>query len=120
MPVVAPIVTIAALLEDQAPAGVVLDNVAVFPKHSTLVPEMAAGMVLTVATLVTEQPAADVYVILTVPAATPVTAPPVPTVAVALFALLHAPPKVASASVVLLPSQTDAVPVIAPGNATMV
>ena len=46
------------------------------------------------------------------PAATPVTIPPVPTVAVVVVLLLQAPPVVASLNVTVDPVQTDAVPVI--------
>jgi len=52
----------------------------------------------------------------TVPEATPVTMPVAgPTVAVAVLLLAHVPPVVASASVVVDPAQTVAVPVIAAG-----
>ncbi len=50
------------------------------------------------------------------PAATPVTIPPVLTVATEVLLLLHVPPEVASESVMDDPSQTDAEPPIAAGN----
>ncbi len=58
---------------------------------------------------------------LTTPAATPVTTPvPEPTVAIDVLPLLHVPPPVASERVVVLPTQTVGVPVIADGNAETV
>ena len=50
-----------------------------------------------------------------VPAATPVTMPVLPTVALVTALLLQVPPLVALASVVVLPMQVNAVPVIAAG-----
>ncbi len=51
--------------------------------------------------------------IVTVPEATPVTTPvDEPTVAIAVLLLLHVPPDVALLSVVVLPWQTLAVPVM--------
>lgn len=50
-----------------------------------------------------------------VPAATPVTMPVLPTVALVTALLLHVPPLVALASVVVLPIQVNAVPVIVAG-----
>jgi hypothetical protein len=53
-----------------------------------------------------------------VPEATPVTTPLLlPTVAIEVSVVLHVPPLAVLASVVLRPSQTLAVPVIAGGNA---
>ena len=51
-----------------------------------------------------------------VPVATPVTMPVEPTVAVAGSLLLHEPPGVASANVVVAPMQTESEPVIAAGE----
>jgi hypothetical protein len=52
----------------------------------------------------------------TVPPETPVSTPAVPMVAIAVFALLHAPPVDISLSVVLLPAHGVTDPVIAAGN----
>ena len=52
---------------------------------------------------------------LTVPAATPVTTPVLFTVAVAVLALLHEPPVVVHARVVVVPGHTLAVPVMVAG-----
>ena len=51
-----------------------------------------------------------------VPAATPVTTPEVPTVATDVIPLVQVPPAVMSVSVVVLPTQTEAVPVTAAGT----
>ena len=50
------------------------------------------------------------------PAATPVTTPAVETVAMAVLALTHVPPVMASESVVLLPAHTLVVPVMVPAD----
>lgn len=49
---------------------------------------------------------------LAVPAVLPFTTPEVPTVAIAGLLLLHVPPVVTLANVVVSPTHTDAVPVI--------
>ena len=51
-----------------------------------------------------------------VPPATPVTSPNGSTVAMVVVPLLQVPPAVSSAKVVILPTQTDAAPVIAEGE----
>ncbi len=51
-----------------------------------------------------------------VPAATPVTTPVLPTVAMPVALLLHVPPVVALLSVVVLPTVTVAVPVMVPAD----
>ena len=55
-----------------------------------------------------------------VPAATPVTMPVEPTLAVPGARLAHTPPPVPSASVVVAPTHTLSVPVIAAGSGLMV
>jgi hypothetical protein len=58
-----------------------------------------------------------VYVIVAVPPEIPVTTPvDEPTVPMAVALLLHTPPDVVQPSVVVLPTQTVAVPVIDAGN----
>lgn len=59
-PVLAPIVAITVLLLLQVPEPVVLDNVVVLPTHTVGVPVIVAGIGLTVTTLVTIQPVANV------------------------------------------------------------
>jgi len=51
-----------------------------------------------------------------VPADTPLTAPPVPTVATVVLLLLHVPPAVASVNEVILPAHTARVPVMGAGE----
>jgi hypothetical protein len=82
-------------------------------------PLMAAttGIAFTVTDLDTDDvqplPLVTVYVIVVVPAATPVTTPvDALTVVVAVFAVDHTPPIVVEASAVVAPSHTDVVPVI--------
>ena len=62
----------------------------------------------------------NVYEILSVPVAKPVTTPPVPTVASVLLLLLHVPPVVVLPNVVVNPAQTVGVPVIPEGNVFIV
>lgn len=50
------------------------------------------------------------------PAPTPVTTPVVPTVAINTLALAHVPPTVASVRLVVKPTHTTPVPVIADGD----
>src|SRR5665647_2384158 len=78
---------------------------------------MTAGNGLTVTVAVTKHPVGKVYDITDVPPDTPVTTPvPATTVATAGVALLHVPPAVASANVVVKPTHTFVVPVITAGK----
>ena len=102
------------------PFAVALASAVVDPAHTSVVPLIAAttGIAFTVTVVVTEltHPFAfvTVYVIVVLPADTPVTTPvEALIVAVAVFALVHTPPVVVLASVVVAPSHTDVVPVIA-------
>ena len=118
-PVMTPVpdaVAIAVLLLLHVPPATVLESVVVNPTQTLLVPVMDAGIGLTV-TLVTEvQPAGNVYVMVAIPALMPeITPEPTPAVAIAVLLLDHAPPLVASARMVVAPTQTVAVPVIAAG-----
>jgi hypothetical protein len=108
------------LLEDQVPPEVVLLNVVEVPAHAALAPPIAArvGKLFTVklvlAELVHPFPSVTVYVIVEVPALTPVTAPEEAfTVAVAVLDELQVPPPVELAKVELEPTHAEAVPVIA-------
>ncbi len=109
-----------ALLLAHVPPIVASVNSVVLPVHNDDEPLIAAGAVVTVRMRVAMQLVANVYVIVALPEATPVTIPLVPTVATAVLLLLHAPPVVASAKVVVSSGQTDAVPVIAAGFAFVV
>lgn len=119
-PVVGLIDATPVLLEDQVPPEVVLLNVVEVPAHAALAPPIAArvGKLFTVklvlAELVHPFPSVTVYVIVEVPALTPVTAPDEAfTVAVAVLDELHVPPPVELAKVELEPTHAEAVPVIA-------
>ena len=119
-PVVGLINATPVLLEDQVPPEVVLLNVVEVPAHAALAPPIAArvGKLFTVklvlAELVHPFPSVTVYVIVEVPALTPVTAPDEAfTVAVAVLDELQVPPPVELAKVELEPTQAEAVPVIA-------
>jgi len=119
-PVVGLIDATAVLLEVQVPPEVVLLNVVEVPAHAALAPPIAArvGKLFTVklvlAELVHPFPSVTVYVIVEVPALTPVTAPDEAfTVAVAVLDELQVPPPVELAKVEPEPTQAEAVPVIA-------
>jgi hypothetical protein len=79
-------------------------------------PVISEGSGLTVIAFVREQPIPIVYEIVNVPAATPVTTPSVSTVPIAMSLLLHVPPVVIVANVVVLPRHTVDAPVIVAGN----
>ena len=85
--------------------------------HTTAVPVFADGVVLTVIGNNAEQPAVDVYDIVIVPAAIPVTIPVEVTEARLGLLLFQLPPVVVSVKVVLVPVQTVVAPVIAFGVA---
>jgi hypothetical protein len=105
------IVAILTLDEVHVPPEVPSVSVAVLPAHTIPAPAIAAGTGLTVNTAVFRQPPATVYVILAVPAATPVAIPVAPSiVAVLVLPLLHVPPAVASVNVIVEPAQTEPVP----------
>jgi hypothetical protein len=112
-----PTVAKAGLLLLHVPPTVASVNVVVEPTQTTAVPPKAAGWGFTV-TGCTEKhpPAVNVKVIVGIPAATPVTTPVAdPTVANAVLLLLHVPGDEASLNVVVSPTQTFIVPVIAAG-----
>src|SRR5258708_7833975 len=90
--------------------------VVVAPMHTLLAPVIAPGEALTVTVVDTLQlPDERVYVTVVVPADTPVTTPFASTVVTALLLLLQLPPAGLLLSVVVLPTHTDVVPVIAAG-----
>jgi hypothetical protein len=105
------------LLLLHVPPVVVFDKAVDSPTHTLGVPVMAAGKGLTVTINSTLHPVPSVYVIAAVPADTPVTTPEVLlTVAIAVAPLLHVPPDMELASVVVSPIHTLAEPVIAEGS----
>lgn len=110
-----PIVATPVVPEVQVPPPVELLNVVVNPAHTVAVPVIDAGSAFTVNGVEFKHPVARVYVIFTVPAATPVTMPVVPMVAVEVLPLLQVPLPVASLKVLVRPTHTFAVPVIEAG-----
>ena len=120
MPVTTPpVVTVAwVLLALHAPPGVASVIVARPPTQTVDGPEMALIEVpdetdtTCVATTVPQLPVTE-YIIVSVPAVTPVTMPVLPTVAVPLLAL-HVPPLAPSVSDMVEPTHTADGPVIVP------
>ena len=115
------IVAIAKLPLAHVPPPGVLPSVVWAPSHTASVPVMAVGIGFTVATTVSKQPLGAVYVMVAVPAKTPVTTPVAPsTVATPALLLVQLPPGVAFAKAVVAPTHNEAVPVIAAGDAMTV
>lgn len=91
--------------------------VAVAPVHTADAPPIASGSALTVTDVLTEQPEPNEYVMVAIPAVTPVTIPvDDPTVAIPGALLVHVPPVTPSLSVVARPMHTCVTPVIAVGT----
>jgi hypothetical protein len=125
-PVEALIVAVAVLAVDHTPPVVVLESVVVAPSHTDVVPVIAAttGKLLIVTVVVTALvhpfEFVYVYVIVAVPAVTPVTFPVIElTVATAALDVVHTPPDVVLVKIVLDPIHAFIVPPIAArtGNA---
>jgi len=87
------------------------------PSQTTDGPVMGPGTGLTIKGIDAKQPVAITYEMFVEPADTPVTIPEVPTVAIAVLPLTHVPPGVASVSVTVEPTHTNAVPPIEAGVA---
>lgn len=120
-PVIMPTSATTGLLLLHNPPMVVVLSVDVVCAQITVGPVIAAGEGFTVTIAVAAQPSVDVYDMIVVPPATPVTTPVVaPTVATDVALLLQVPPGVASLSVVVCPEHTSSVPVMADGNALTV
>jgi hypothetical protein len=122
MPVITPAKLIDAFVDEltHVPPVVVLARVVILPSHTTAVPVIVAGSAFTVRTVEVVQPEPRAYVIVVVPAATPVTTPDASIVAFAGVPLVHVPPVVTLFNVVVRPSQTVSVPVIVAGSALTV
>jgi len=91
------------------------------PTHTAGRPLIAAGSGFTVTVEVIKHPVGNVYVIVALPADIPVTVPEIgPIVATPALLLAHVPPDDVLLNVVVAPTQTDAVPVIAAGKALTV
>lgn len=83
------------------------------PQLSVTVTTGVTGTALMVIAAEANTPQLLVYLILAVPAVTPVTIPDAFTEATAVLSLLHTPPVVAEANAVVIPAQILVVPVIA-------
>lgn len=119
-PVTTPVPELIVALEvnmlDHTPLPGVAPKAVVLPTHTDAVPVIAPGANDTVTTLVVKQPVANWYVIVLVPASTPVTTPAILTVATAGVLLLQTPPPVELEKVVVEPTQTVGVPEMLLGN----
>jgi hypothetical protein len=98
-----------------------LVKLVVDPTQTVSDPPIASGKGLTVTVVVVIQPVVRVYVIVAVPGVMPVTTLLTePIVATAVLPLVHVPPVVALASVVVSPTHTAVPPVIAAGSGLIV
>lgn len=118
IPDTTPVATLAVvgMLLFQTPPLVASVSVVVSPTHTLGVPVMAAGVSVTVTTWVVAHPVPSVYVINAVPVDTPLTTPVVPPIDIFELVLLHAPPGVASVSILINPVQIWRLPVITDGS----
>jgi hypothetical protein len=83
------------------PPVVIIPSVVGEPAHTVITPVIAAGLAFTVIALMTIHPEPSEYVIVTLPAATPVTTPvEEPTIALVTALLVHTPPPMESVNVV--------------------
>jgi hypothetical protein len=114
---VVPTVAIAVLLLLHEPPVVAFVKVVTNPAHTLAVPLIAEGFELTVTVAYVLQLPPSVYVILDVPAATPVTTPAEFILAFVGALLLQVPPVDADDNEVVKPTQTLSVPVIEDGTA---
>jgi hypothetical protein len=115
VPAELPMVATDVLLLLHVPPAVASLRVVQVPAHMVVVPMIAAGNGLTVATIVVVQPPLMVYEIVAVPAEMPQSVPVLPMVATDTLLLLQVPPDMASLSVVQRPAQTDGTPLMAAG-----
>jgi hypothetical protein len=121
MPVEEPIVASDKLLLVHVPPVGVLEYTPVAPAHNVLGPLIVAGSAFTVTSSVVLQPAGVTYIIVVVPGAIAVKIPVVePIVPTRVFALLHVPPPGELVNVVVEPTHTGVVGVIADGSALTV
>jgi hypothetical protein len=116
-PELTPTVATAVTLLVQMPPVGVDDRLDVVPTQKVNVPVIGVGSGLTVTTLVIAHnaPGPKEYVIVAVPAILPVTTPEEEPIIALLLLDAHVPPATAFANVVVDPTQTEAVPVIADG-----
>jgi hypothetical protein len=102
----------------QKPPEVELDNVIVFPIHTLVGPAIVCNVgesktvIAKVAVAEQPPPLVTVYFIVSTPADNPATNPVLVTTETFGSTLVHVPPEVASAKLIVLPTQTVLVPVI--------
>jgi hypothetical protein len=107
----------AALLLLQMPPGVASLRLVVEVTQRFVLPVMGSGTGFTRILVLITHPVPTVYTMVATPADTPVIMPlEVPAVAMDAGVLLHVPPGIALASVIVAPSQTSTGPVIAGGS----
>ena len=97
------------------PPTISLLNVVILPKHTPVLPVIAAGELLTVKLNVAAVPHPVEYVIISEPSLNPVNTPPLLTNAIEAALVLQVPPIVESVNVIVLPIHISAVPPIAEG-----
>jgi hypothetical protein len=114
------IVAAAVLPLIHVPPPVGAMTVASDPTHTVLLPVKGAGNGFTVIIVVILHVVGSVYVIVAVPADTPVTSPEEAPTDTEPLALLHVPPVVGSERVIDDATHTDELPVIAAGRALTV
>lgn len=115
-PLELPIVATPVFVLVHTPPGTLLPNVDVRPIHTFRLPVIVPGLGLTVTTVVRLQPEGNEYVIIDVPAISPLTMPVVdPMVATAVLLLVHVPPDTVLPSVVVKPIHTLVAPVMVVG-----
>ena len=102
--------------EVQVPPGVKELNAIFEPTQTEAKPVSGAGKVFIVILFVVLQPVGSVYVIVAVPAETPVTKPELFTLAFVVFEELQVPPEGVDPSRILEPTQTFEDPAIADGR----
>lgn len=112
VPVLAPIVPIAAVLLLQVPPAVLLPRVVVWPWHTSGMPLIVPGTALIVIVVVFWQPVDGVLVIIAVPLLRPVTAPVVGLTNTVASALVQVPPAIVLESVIVAPTHKLAGPVM--------
>lgn len=121
MPVDGAIVATVLVLLVQVPPVEAEESVMLVPTQRAELPVIDEGNGLTVTVAAMPHPDGGIYVIDVVPAEMPVTTPVEdPTVAIAVFALVHVPPATGSLNVVVLPIHVLFTPVMPGGGGTTV
>lgn len=106
----------AELLLLHVPPEVTSLSIVVKPEQTLVMPVIARGSGFTVMFFIEMQPVGKVYVMVTGPAATPVSTPVLLIVASEVLLLLQVPPAVASVNCVVAATHTPAAPEIAAGK----